>query len=322
MKTTGPRAAILTARRQAPRKRIRNDPRPAAEVVQERSLAFPQVSSPNGNSLPRRTAASKAEANGSRPQFAGHTLPPLHNCSIDRGPKPTPIRPMNALQSRDTHVFAAAHLSDRNLQRRPASMQAAASIVPALTPPSTPRTHHLANVDTGMQTDDSFDVETAALVEHLALSALARASESLQNEEEIERLRQKAKTSEERLVALQSSTDHQLLLPLDLDVRSNFALRQDSKKGKKNVFQNNMLSSLQRDEQLRFSRRLAKETCRAVRKPRSVIFSDQLISGPLEGAGAAGCAATNEEYRSGHESSGQATTEPDDRRWEDTAKPS
>lgn len=117
-------------------------------------------------------------------------------------------------------------------------MQAAASIVPALTPPSTPRTHHLANVDTGMQTDDSFDVETAALVEHLALSALARASESLQNEEEIERLRQKAKTSEERLVALQSSTDHQLL--------------------------NNMLSSLQRDEQLRFSRRLAKETCRAV----------------------------------------------------------
>lgn len=66
----------------------------------------------------------------------------------------------------------------------------------------------------------SFDVETAALVEHLALSALARASESLQNEEEIERLRQKAKTSEERLVALQSSTDHQLLVSVGYEIFS------------------------------------------------------------------------------------------------------
>ncbi|WKX92468.1 hypothetical protein Q1695_010471 [Nippostrongylus brasiliensis] len=178
-----PRTGGMLTRRKLVNREV--DPNLVEISSKKRNAPFPQVISSTIRSK-RRSSKSEVRQNGLPVhcrvlpsilnQFVRKDLEPIRNCFT------TPARLDNSTISRPGPV-----------QPRP--------LVILTKPPRSGGTQP-RSAEIAIQTDDKFDIETAVLVEELAVSAISCALKSLQKDDEIEQLRQKVKTTEQQLVAL------------------------------------------------------------------------------------------------------------------------
>ncbi|KAJ1373260.1 hypothetical protein KIN20_035620 [Parelaphostrongylus tenuis] len=226
--------SILTTRQQPTRKIRRHHPNVKHEDLRIRHAVLPQV-------MPNETVHYKKEKttciNDYRLQKQFGTLPPVQNHCTEKKMRSTTL--MVRLQhSRECSSSVVVVFPQLNICRRYASVEQIVPNVP--TPPPTDRQYHQTIVESAIQTDDSFDVETEQIVDQLACSAITKALESLQKDDEIEVLRGQATKTKNLLEELRNST--------------KYTIEEKDK----------MIYMLQREDELRQCQCLATQICRGI----------------------------------------------------------
>ncbi|EYC34087.1 hypothetical protein Y032_0001g236 [Ancylostoma ceylanicum] len=201
------RGGIFLLRRQAARKVIPKEKEVSTQPQVKHSRRSDQLPQVNCNGSGRSTPKpAKTELSGYRLPMQLRTFPKdekiVQNCSIDKGARSARIFPVHLAPITDAAPTVVVVPQLVALRQATPDTPEIVQLVP--TPPPSDRELFLI-VESAVQTDDNFDAETAQLVEHLVSAAIARASVTLEKEQEIEQLRLEAAKNQQLQEELQMS---------------------------------------------------------------------------------------------------------------------